>query len=521
MSAEPETLTITPAWRRALALLEEGVRPVLLTGRAGTGKSTLLQRFRDQTRKQVAVLAPTGVAAVNIRGQTIHSFFGFRPDITPERAHAAGQKAERRADKLYTTLETLVLDEISMVRADLFTCVDRFLRAARRCPLEPFGGVQLIMIGDLYQLPPVVKTAEREIFASLYPGPYFFHAPVFAELSLELVELDVVFRQRDETFIRLLNAVRNNSVTAADLAQLNSRCEPKFTPGDEPYITLTTTNDAAAAINAEHLQALRGKGVRWHGELQGDFPAEQCPTETEMTLKVGAQVMLLNNDSFGRWVNGTIGEVMAMSRSEAHVEVLLEDGETVEVEPYTWKMYRYTVDPKHHTLDTEAVGSFTQLPLRLAWAVTIHKSQGKTFDHVIVDLGRGAFATGQLYVGLSRCRTFEGLVLRHQVRASDVRVDWRVVKFLTGMQYARSEAAMPLAEKMLQLEAAVALQRPVAITYLKATDEPSQRVLEPREVGEMAYNGRSFLGLRAYCRERGEERVFRVDRILSLQPVEE
>lgn len=473
MSLSTAALEITPMFQRAFDLMNESGRHILLTGKAGTGKSTLLQYFRERTSKRVAVLAPTGVAAINIHGQTIHSFFGFRPNITPDRARKAGQTARRREEKLYEKLDALVLDEISMVRADLFECVDQFLRAALAKPKLAFGGVQLIMIGDLYQLPPVIPTAERELFASVYAGPYFFHAPIFSQLHLELIELDKIFRQRDAEFIALLNAVRNNSLTARDLAALNARHAPQTQRGrDAAAITLTTTNDAAAAINAEHLRGLRGKTESFTGIMQGSFPREQAPTDVDLELKIGAQVMLLNNDSEKRWVNGTIGTITEMwrdDRATTHdetkpvklrnfedlitfhdddadsasasedatcVTVQLESGERVEVTPFTWNAYRYTYDEQSQTLDTESAGSFTQLPMRLAWAVTIHKSQGKTFDRVVIDIGRGAFATGQTYVALSRCRTFEGIALSKPLKPSDVRVDPRVVKFLTDLERA-------------------------------------------------------------------------------------
>lgn len=515
-----QSVEITPTFQHALDLMERSGRHCLITGKAGTGKSTLLQYFRDHTQRRVAVLAPTGVAAVNIGGQTIHSFFRFRTDITPARAHKAGQQAHRRGDKLYRGLDTVVFDEISMVRADLFDCVDRFLRAARAQPNHPFGGVQIVMVGDLYQLPPVVKSTERDVFTTAYPGPYFFNAPVFAQLAVEMIELEKVYRQRDQGFIRLLNTVRNNSITTKDVAAFNTRYLPDFISKGKSYITLTATNDAAASINAEHLRTLRGKACAFSAEVSGDFPVDLCPTDRELALKVGAQVMLLNNDGLGRWVNGTLGTITAIQAKRDTIVVALETGDAVEVAPHTWEMYRYTFDAKQKTLDTEAIGSFTQYPLRLAWAVTIHKSQGKTFDRVIIDVGRGTFASGQMYVALSRCRTLEGLVLRHRLLPQHIRVDWRIVKFLTQFQYARSETAMPLAEKLRHLAAAIAHRQAVSLTYLKSSDVRSERTVEPLEIGEMEYKGYTFLGLRAHCRERRDERVFRVDRILKLEVVE-
>lgn len=516
MVATPN-IEITPQFAQAMAVMEDSTAHCLVTGKAGTGKSTLLQYFRAQTKKQVAVVAPTGVAAVNIGGQTIHSFCGFRTDITPEKARKAGRRAAQREEELYLTLQTLVIDEISMVRADLFDCLDHFLRAARHKPRVPFGGVQLVMIGDLYQLPPVVTREAREIFTTAYASPYFFDAPVYAALTVELIELEKIYRQQDTAFIALLNAVRNNSITPEQIAQLNARYLPHFVPEASAYITLTSTNQAAATINAAHLQALRGRAMHAEAEVDGEFGREQFPTEANLSLKVGAQVMLLNNDVAGRWVNGTIGAITALRPEAATVVVKLETGATVEVGPYTWHVYQYVFDAAQRRLQTEARGAFTQYPLRLAWAVTIHKSQGKTFDRVVIDVGRGTFASGQMYVALSRCRTLEGIVLRQRLRPQHVRVDYRIQRFLTGYHYARSEAAMPLTAKIEALEAAIADVHPVRMTYLKASDVRSERVVQPIAVGEMEYQGRSFLGLHAYCRERGEARVFRVDRILQLE----
>lgn len=511
-------LDITPQFARAMQVMEDSSTHCLVTGKAGTGKSTLLTHFRAQTRKQVAVVAPTGVAAVNITGQTIHSFFRFRTDVTPDKAKTAGRRAAKSEASLYTALQTLVVDEISMVRVDLFDCMDHFLRAARGKPREPFGGVQLVMIGDLYQLPPVVKREEEELFATAYPSPYFFDAPVFAQMAVELIELEKVYRQRDNEFIGLLNAVRNNTLTADDIAALNRRYLPEFAPSaDESYITLTTTNKAAATINDYYLRELPGKLFRAEAIVSGEFARDQQPTDTDLSLKVGAQVMLLNNDSEGRWVNGTLGQITGMDARDEIITVRLADDAEVEVMPYTWKMYRYVYEPGKRVLDTESIGSFTQFPLRLAWAVTIHKSQGKTFDRAIIDVGRGTFATGQMYVALSRCRTFGGMVLRRRLQPQHVLVDYRIRRFLTDWEYAKSEAAVPLSDKVALLESAIATRRPIRMTYLKATDVRSERTVTPLEVGEMEYQGRPFLGLRAFCQSRQDERVFRVDRILACE----
>ena len=498
--------------------MEKSDRHCLITGKAGTGKSTLLLLFREQTKKRVAVLSPTGVAAVNIAGQTIHSFFGFRPDITVEKAVQSAKKViKQKREELYQELSALVVDEISMVRADLFHCMDVFLRTVRKKKSVPFGGVQMILFGDLYQLPPVMRSQEREIFASMYPGIYFFDAPVLREMKLEMVELEKVYRQKDGEFIRLLNAVRNNTVTPEDLALFNRRCIPDFSAHGSVYVTLTTTNDMARQINDRELASLRGRSRIYRSEVSGHFDRSSFPTDETLELKTGAQVMLLNNDSEGRWINGTMGKVTALERD--FVSVQLEDGSKWEVGPYKWDLYHYEFDAKTGSLNTVTAGSFTQIPLRLAWAVTIHKSQGKTFDHVVVDMGRGAFATGQTYVALSRCRTLEGLVLRQPLKNSHVRVDYRIMKFMTGHQYAVSETAMPLEAKFSFLEEAIRAKASLEMVYLKREDEKTRRRIRPLEVGEMEYSGKTFPGLRAFCEERHEERTFRVDRILEMKRV--
>ncbi len=513
----PETLDLNPEFLHALEVMEEPGAHCLITGRAGTGKSTLLEYFRSQTKIKVAVLAPTGVAAVNIRGQTIHSFFRFRTDITVETAAKTANRLRKQGKtEIYEQLDAILIDEISMVRADLLDCADTFLRTARRKKNVPFGGIKMIFIGDLYQLPPVVRSTERKIFADHYPGVYFFDAHVFPQMSLTRVELEKVYRQKDAEFVRLLNAVRNNSLTDNDAALFNRQFKPDFDPKNSLYVTLTAINDQARQINTEKLASLKTKTVRYHGEVTGQFEQGTLPTDETLLLKEGAQVMLLNNDPLGRWVNGTMAVITRLKT--AKIVVRLETGGEEAIDPFTWNLFHYDYDSKKKTLVTENVGSFTQYPIRLAWAVTIHKSQGKTFDRVIIDVGRGTFATGQMYVALSRCRTLEGMILKTKLLRRHVLVDYRIMKFLTGHQYAVSDEKMPLAKKIAAIEEAIEVGGALEIVYLKACDEKSRRVIRPMEIGDMEYSGKTFLGLKAFCESRKEERHFRVDRILELSP---
>ena len=514
-SAAPAAIDLNPQFQQALDLMEDTDRHVFVTGRAGTGKSTLLHYFHNHSRKKVVVLAPTGVAAINVGGQTIHSFFRFKPDITPA---AILRKKKDDKKSLYKKLQTIVIDEVSMVRADLLDCVDRFLRFNGPDETLPFGGVQMIFIGDLYQLPPVVTGHQREIFRTRYATPYFFSARALDELEMAFVELEKVYRQQDDEFIRLLNAIRNRTATDADLALFNRRHDPDFeAPPDDFYIHLTSTNDLADRLNEEQLAKLPGRTRKFTGLIEGEFGREYLPTATDLKLRKGAQIMLLNNDAYGRWVNGTIGRVTGFKKNKEWGDIILatlDTGEAVEIAPYTWEIYRFFL--KDDELASETVGAFTQYPLRLAFAVTIHKSQGKTFEKAVIDVGRGTFAHGQMYVALSRCTTLGGIVLRQPLRKSHILMDWQVIKFLTKFQYMQAERQLPREEKIRRLEAAIMGRQNLEITYLKAKDEKSRRAIRPLSVGDMEFKGRPFIGLEAFCLTRREKRVFNVDRILEI-----
>lgn len=507
-------IELNPQFKTALALIENSSQNVFITGKAGTGKSTLLCYLQQVSEKVLAVLAPTGVAALNVQGETIHSFFGFKPGVTVEQARKTGR--DNRDNELYKSIELIVIDEISMVRADLLDCIDVFLKAALR-KRKPFGNLQIVFIGDLYQLPPVVTGRDRLHFEAAYESPYFFSASVVAggKFKLELVELEKVYRQQDDGFIDLLNAVRNSSVSAEQLGYLNQRVDPECTELGPGTVYITTTNKVAENINRHNLSFLDTKPYPFRAAATGDFDLSTAPAAVELTLKAGAQVMFLTNNAEGLWVNGTVGTVEELDKD--YVLVRTDQGAVVSVDPYKWSLYHYVFDSKSRALQQESIGTFTQLPLQLAWAITIHKSQGKTFDRVIIDLDRGTFAPGQAYVALSRCSSLEGLVLTKPVQKGHIWMDYGVVNFLTRFQYDLAEKRCSTGAKVKIIEAAIRDNRRLKITYLKPDDSKSTRTVVPTFVGDLQYQGKTYLGMEAWCRKRQANRVFRVDRILEIE----
>ncbi|OJX80256.1 PIF1 family ATP-dependent DNA helicase [Leifsonia sp. 71-9] len=418
-------LSLSPEQQAVYELIEHTREHVFVTGRAGTGKSTLLNHLSWNTEKSIVIAAPTGVAALNVGGQTIHSLFRLPIGVIAD--HDIEQTAELR--KLLNTIDTLVIDEVSMVNADLMDAVDRSLRQARQRPAEPFGGVQVVLFGDPYQLAPVPgDQEERAYFSDTYRSMWFFDARVWQEADLRIVELLQVHRQHESDFRYMLNAVRHGQVTkeiADRLNEVGARPAP-----DDGTITLATRNDTVNRINAQALERLPGRALTAKAEISGDFGGRNYPAEESLELKVGAQVMFLRNDvgqgDGPRWVNGTIGTVTRID-STVYVDV---DGEIHEVEPTIWEKFRYSYSPETKKLTKDVVAEFTQFPLRLAWAVTIHKSQGKTYDAAIVDLGTRAFTSGQTYVALSRITTLDGLYLTRPLRPSDITVDPDVERFM-------------------------------------------------------------------------------------------
>jgi ATP-dependent exoDNAse (exonuclease V) alpha subunit len=414
---------LSPEQEAVFRAIEDSRDHIFVTGRAGTGKSTLLEYLSWHTAKQLVVCAPTGVAALNVAGQTIHSLFRLPIGVIAD--HEIDQSAELR--KLLNTIDTVVIDEVSMVNADLLDAIDRSLRQARQKPHEAFGGAQVVMFGDPYQLAPVPgDPEERAYFADRYASMWFFDARVWDEADLLIYELGTIHRQHELEFKQLLTAVRHGEVTPEMGQRLNQ--VGQRTPPEDGAITLATTNATVTRINGSALARLPGRALTAVAEVSGEFGGRAFPADERLELKVGAQVMFLRNDTGGdgRWVNGTIGEVVKISDTVT-VEV---DGERHEVLPSTWERYRYSYNPVTKTLDKDVVAEFTQFPLRLAWAVTIHKSQGKSYDQAIIDLGPRSFAPGQTYVALSRLTALDGLYLTRPLRPSDVIVDDAVRRFM-------------------------------------------------------------------------------------------
>ncbi len=417
----PDNLELNDEFVDTFNLIENTDDSIFITGKAGTGKSTLLKYFKKNTAKNVAILAPTGIAAINVGGQTIHSFFRFPPRLIQK-----DNIRRRRNSIIIQRLDTVIIDEVSMVRADVMDGIDYALRIGRDEMKLPFGGVQMVFLGDLFQLPPVVEKEAQDIFDQRYDSPYFFKAKVFNKLNLRYVELNKNYRQSDTRFVDLLNKIRNKTQGDDDLELLNERVT-KIIPGDYNHrVFLTATNNRANAINEEKLAGLLDQEYKYEADITGKFEESAYPTEDCLRLKKGAQIILIKNDPDKRWVNGTIAEIAALSPGTIKVSI---NGNIHEVAKATWEKIKYEYNLDEDKIEEKIIGTFEQYPIKLAWAITIHKSQGQTFDNIIIDLGAGAFSHGQVYVGLSRCTSLEGIILKRPVIESDIIFDERVYEF--------------------------------------------------------------------------------------------
>ena len=519
---------LTEEFKGILDLLKNTNESIFITGKAGTGKSSLLKHFIKNTNKKLVILAPTGIAALNVSGQTIHSFFRFPPSIiTPNKIEPDYVRAE-----LFKNLQMVIIDEISMVRADLMNGIDVALRKNRNRLEEPFGGVQMVFIGDLFQLPPVVMETDREYILKTYGGQYFFDATVFKTYRYHFKELTTIFIQSNEQpeFKTMLNNIRNNESQFNDMALLNSR--HKDNAGEqENSIFLTTRKNIARNINNDKLENLQGEKFTFTGTLSGKYlklqeEAEEklddkLPAPFKLELKKDAQIMMLKNDGGKRWVNGSIGKVEKLEENAITVKI---DGNKYKIEKESWNEVEYVLNKETKEIEEGIIAGFSQFPLQLSYAMTIHKSQGKTFDKITVDVGTGAFAHGQIYVALSRCRTIEGIILNNPIRNNDIIVDPRVIEYYKtkSIPLAKTVTILNQPKKDLsikdELQKAIIGKYKIKIQYENFDGELSEREISglkmTEEFNDFGYDKQHIKG---FCHLRNEERSFKISRIKNIE----
>lgn len=457
-----------PEFQSALNIITHTQNSLFLTGKAGTGKSTFLRYVCKETKKKHVVLAPTGIAAINAGGQTLHSFFKlpFHPLVPDDQRYAGRRikeflKYSKTHTKLLREIELIIIDEISMVRADIIDFIDRILRVYTGNFRTPFGGKQMLLIGDMFQLEPVVKSDERDILRRFYPNAFFFSARAFREMELVSIELSKVFRQKDPVFIRTLDHIRTGTISQSELTLLNTRVAPQSPQSSTASstaldITLATRRDNVDHINQTHLERLPGSPTIFKGTTKGDFPESMLPTLMELELKVGAQIIFIKNDQDKRWVNGTLGTIIEIDEEKCELGVVTEGGDEVVVAKEQWENVRYTYNEKEKKIEEEVLGVFAQLPVRLAWAITVHKSQGLTFDRATIDFTGGTFAGGQAYVALSRCRSLEGMKLSQPLTQSDIFVRPEITQFSKSYNDETAvQRALQTAKADIEYEAAI------------------------------------------------------------------